>query len=800
MARDNGPRRKPPVGAIRHSSQYQNTQHTTVNNHQGSSEDEDDEPETTTTTTGDVGSSHSTTNTTNPTIAPTNASTTATSGTNTGATTIGATTEKSQTKRATLTESQKYEVCAYLHDQATTHATHLTNKAVAQYIETRYSIKVNESTVSRLRAQSANRLAQGVTNPELKRHRAVMFPELEKRLTEFVNESKGKFVLTDGVITARAKELAKELGIEQKGSGGGGESGEGGGLGFSDGWLFKFKVRHGMRPALGSSASGSSSTPAGAVASGSGTGFSSSPAVIPTTVATVAASGSAIPEQQQQQEQKQSPKKATRSRAKRQRIDVVASESGGESAGGVEGLNIVGINIDGINIEEIIPTATAAASETSPKLRRKSTRKGSATAAVEDPISTTTVEEDHSELAAGRGRGRRKAGASSPSVPRNKDTLSSGVAAGEDDHQQQLLEIGLDMELELDSHVRMESAIDVEDAQDPLRDASIEHHLTDLTAATAARRHQQQQQQQHLQSTAGGGSVSSGPDPPCPVTQMEILSKAYGNGSSMTMSTSVEQQQQHLSLEQQQQHQQNQLQRQHQQHQQLHQRATRQQHQQQQQQQAANELMAGVTFTGHNKSHKSAVPPHSADGLTTQPSMDAAGHSIPTATTTTVTMPMSAAMAMTASTAVPSSQSSLTGLELTGATSVVGNIAHPSTVPHQQHQLHHPQQHQQVHHDHQLQQAQAQALPLRLPPPTTASRAALSLSIVDPIAASFQPEPPIDFAEAAQCVYTLRLFMQQQSFSRNQVDQLHAIYLTLDMKRKERLQQQQQQQQPQMKE
>jgi len=74
--------------------------------------------------------------------------------------------------------------------------------------------------------------------------------------------------------------------------------------------------------------------------------------------------------------------------------------------------------------------------------------------------------------------------------------------------------------------------------------------------------------------------------------------------------------------------------------------------------------------------------------------------------------------------------------------------------------------------------------------PLTAAREALSLSIVDPIAASFQADPTIDFAEAAQCVYTLRMFMQQQGFSRNQVDHLHAIYLTLDLKRKEHLQQQ----------
>ncbi|KAG0049818.1 hypothetical protein BGZ90_007219, partial [Linnemannia elongata] len=49
--------------------------------------------------------------------------------------------EKGPTKRATLTESQKYAVCAYMQDQYTTHSTHLTNKAVVQYIESHYGLK-----------------------------------------------------------------------------------------------------------------------------------------------------------------------------------------------------------------------------------------------------------------------------------------------------------------------------------------------------------------------------------------------------------------------------------------------------------------------------------------------------------------------------------------------------------------------------------------------------------------------------------------------------------------------------------
>ncbi|KAG0379215.1 hypothetical protein BGX24_001323, partial [Mortierella sp. AD032] len=113
------------------------------------------------------------------------------------------------TKRLTLTESQKYEVCAYMRDQelavaaaaASQHehptsaststskgsnAHHLTHKDIAKYILMRYELKVNESTVSRLRAQSAERLSKGIVNPALKRHRAVLFPELEAGLRDYV--------------------------------------------------------------------------------------------------------------------------------------------------------------------------------------------------------------------------------------------------------------------------------------------------------------------------------------------------------------------------------------------------------------------------------------------------------------------------------------------------------------------------------------------------------------------------------------------------------------------------------------
>ncbi|KAG0363452.1 hypothetical protein BGX24_004887, partial [Mortierella sp. AD032] len=383
-------------------------------------------------------------------------------------------------------------------------------------------------------------------------------------------------------------------------------------------------------------------------------------------------------------------------------------------------------SVEGLDIDGInIEEEQAAASKPRRKYNRRA-KTGEDTA--------TMVVEDGSELKdvvqpVSSSRGRRSKSGSSTVV-----TAPAAPAAVVQQDDQELLDMGIDMNM--DSHMDMSPDTDVEDLND-------NSNMNDDGTSVVIPHQRQQVHSVGSSSTVGRGASDAVMDGAV-VAQMDMLSKVYANDHSSMAMTAVEQQQR-------QQQQRQQQQQQHQQ-QKSRQRSTR--LQQQHQQPATNELFSGVTFPTP-KTHKSAVPPHtSAVPVQSSTSQNTTtGHSI-------------ASAAMTMSTAVPSShqqqQPILTGLGLSGTNVTSNPVGSPPP----------PRTHQ-----------------LRIPAPTTASRAALSLSIQDPIAAAFQPEPPIDFTEAAQCVYTLRLFMHQQKFSQNQIDQLHAIYLTLDVKRKERLQQ-----------
>lgn len=141
---------------------------------------------------------------------------------------------KKPMKRMTLNDAQKYEVCVYMKEEEGK-ASRLTNKALVTYILERFAIKVDESTVSRLRQQSTSRLSCNVSNPARKRNRDVAFPELERLLGDFVLTMKRKSVISDPMIINRGKELRSQLGIPEEQ------------MKFSDGWLNKFKVRHGLK-------------------------------------------------------------------------------------------------------------------------------------------------------------------------------------------------------------------------------------------------------------------------------------------------------------------------------------------------------------------------------------------------------------------------------------------------------------------------------------------------------------------------------------------------------------------------
>ena len=138
-------------------------------------------------------------------------------------------------KRSTLTDSQKYEICVFLKETDEGGEEKMTHRAVTNYILHRYNVKVDTSTISRLRQSADKRLSRESPNPFLKRHRAVTFPELERRLTHYIESNRGETRITDSMIVGKGKELRDELAIAPEL------------LSFSAGWLSKFKIRNGLK-------------------------------------------------------------------------------------------------------------------------------------------------------------------------------------------------------------------------------------------------------------------------------------------------------------------------------------------------------------------------------------------------------------------------------------------------------------------------------------------------------------------------------------------------------------------------
>jgi|GraSoiStandDraft_52_1057288.scaffolds.fasta_scaffold34078_1 hypothetical protein len=132
--------------------------------------------------------------------------------------------------RVYLSESQKREFCLYARQNDK-----LTRKEYVNWIERQWGIRVDDSTITRILKKSEEVLNAELTQPNAKRHKSVTVPELELALKEFVLVYQDTVILTDAILTEKAKQLADGFGIPDET------------LKFSAGWLQKFKERHGIR-------------------------------------------------------------------------------------------------------------------------------------------------------------------------------------------------------------------------------------------------------------------------------------------------------------------------------------------------------------------------------------------------------------------------------------------------------------------------------------------------------------------------------------------------------------------------
>jgi hypothetical protein len=112
-------------------------------------------------------------------------------------------------KKITLTDTQKYELCLYARDNK------MTRSQYVNWIEQKWGLRVDESTITRILQTKDKRLTTEVINPDAKRHKAVFVPELEFALKEFVLTYQHKTILSDALLIEKAKSLADELEVPQ---------------------------------------------------------------------------------------------------------------------------------------------------------------------------------------------------------------------------------------------------------------------------------------------------------------------------------------------------------------------------------------------------------------------------------------------------------------------------------------------------------------------------------------------------------------------------------------------------------
>jgi len=113
-------------------------------------------------------------------------------------------------KKVTLSNSQKYELCLYADKHK------LTRTQYIDWIEKKWGVRVDKSTITWILKNTNKRLATEVIYPEQKWNKSVTFPELELALKEFVLNYQHRAILSDAILIEKAKLLANGLEIPEE--------------------------------------------------------------------------------------------------------------------------------------------------------------------------------------------------------------------------------------------------------------------------------------------------------------------------------------------------------------------------------------------------------------------------------------------------------------------------------------------------------------------------------------------------------------------------------------------------------
>ena len=112
-------------------------------------------------------------------------------------------------KKITLSDFQKYELCLYARENKKSRTQYI------DWIEQKWGVRVDRSTITQILQTKDARLASEVVNPAAKHHKAVVVPELELALKEFVLTYQHRAILSDALLIEKAKLLADELEVPE---------------------------------------------------------------------------------------------------------------------------------------------------------------------------------------------------------------------------------------------------------------------------------------------------------------------------------------------------------------------------------------------------------------------------------------------------------------------------------------------------------------------------------------------------------------------------------------------------------
>ena len=83
----------------------------------------------------------------------------------------------------------------------------MTRKEYVDWIEQKWSDKVNESTIARILQNKEEILNTEVTSPDVKSHKSLTVPQLELTLKEFILIHQNKAILSEVILVEKAKQM-----------------------------------------------------------------------------------------------------------------------------------------------------------------------------------------------------------------------------------------------------------------------------------------------------------------------------------------------------------------------------------------------------------------------------------------------------------------------------------------------------------------------------------------------------------------------------------------------------------------